>query len=325
MLEFVRKRWFLLGIIVGVVLAWFAPEALVWTLPITPQLVIGPGLFLMAWTLPTDDLRGALSRPWPGLWATFLSFTVVPGLASVSGLFSFVPDDVAVGLLIIASGPCTLASVVIWTRMADGNEATALLVIVWTSCVSVGATSAWLAWTTSTSVELSAWDMALKLFQAMLVPMGLGQLFRLYKPAARFATDHKKLLSSIAQLSILLIVWKACADMGTRFQQAPEDISVVLLVTAVGMPVGVHLATLFVGLLTSQVLGFAHKDQIAIAFASSQKTLPVALLLFGTFYRGTHPLAVLPIAFYHFGQLIVDTVIAERLRKHKPTGEPDAN
>ncbi len=324
MLEFLQKRWFLLGILGGVVLAWFAPAALAWTSPITPQLVIGPGLFLMAWTLPTDDLRLALLRPWPGLWATLLSYTVVPTLAYLSRFLSPVPD-VTVGLLIIASGPCTLASVVIWTRMADGNEATALLVIVWTTCVSVVATTAWLASTTGTGVEINAWEMAWKLFWSMLGPMGLGQLFRLYKPAAKFATDQKKFLSSLAQLSILLIVWKACANMGTRFQESPEDITGPLVLASVALPVVVHLVSLVVGLVSSRTFGFARTDQVAVAFASSQKTLPVALLLFDTFYRTTYPLAVLPIAFYHFGQLLVDTFIAERLRKREANPSNDGS
>ena len=49
---------------------------------------------------------------------------------------------------------------------------------------------------------------------------------------------------------------------------------------------------------------------LAIAFASSQKTLPVALLVFDEYFQEQFPLAVVSIMFYHAGQLLWDTAIA---------------
>ena len=54
---------------------------------------------------------------------------------------------------------------------------------------------------------------------------------------------------------------------------------------------------------------------IGVAFSCSQKTLPVALFLFQTYYQETFPLAVVPLLFYHVGQLILDTWIAEWLSR----------
>ena len=59
-----------------------------------------------------------------------------------------------------------------------------------------------------------------------------------------------------------------------------------------------------------------------MAFACSQKTLPVALLLFESYFKQEYPLAVLPLVFYHVGQLAVDTVIADHLRERQPTAKP---
>ena len=52
---------------------------------------------------------------------------------------------------------------------------------------------------------------------------------------------------------------------------------------------------------------------MAIAFAGSQKTLPVALFLFHAYFKDQYPLAVVPLAFYHVGQLVVDTFVADWL------------
>ncbi len=82
-----------------------------------------------------------------------------------------------------------------------------------------------------------------------------------------------------------------------------------------GLCVSLHLTALFAGLWSSKALGFDRPSQIAVAFACSQKTLPVALLLFETYFKDAYPLAVVPMVFYHVGQLIVDTFIAQELAR----------
>ena len=74
----------------------------------------------------------------------------------------------------------------------------------------------------------------------------------------------------------------------------------------------IHLLGLTFGFWSSRALRFDRPNQIAVAIACSQKSLPVALFLYQT-YSDTYPLAVIPLAIYHMGQLIVDTVIAERM------------
>ena len=68
--------------------------------------------------------------------------------------------------------------------------------------------------------------------------------------------------------------------------------------------------------------------QIAIAISCSQKTLPISLALFDRYFARAEPtpfpLAVVPLLFYHAGQLLLDTLIAQRLtdtetRRHGDT------
>jgi len=75
---------------------------------------------------------------------------------------------------------------------------------------------------------------------------------------------------------------------------------------------GIHLAALAGGFWSSRALRFDRPSQIAVAFACSQKTLPVALVLFD-YFKERYPLAVVPMVLYHLGQLFVDTFIADGL------------
>ena len=54
-------------------------------------------------------------------------------------------------------------------------------------------------------------------------------------------------------------------------------------------------------------------ERIAVGFSGSQKTLLVGLAVSVEDYAN-FPLACLPMVAYHVGQLLVDTVIADKLR-----------
>src|SRR5262245_44229125 len=140
MISFLARRWFLLLLLGGLMLAGLRPD---WLRPATerlrPPMVVAVALFLMAWGLDSRSLGRSLMRPLPALWALAISYGALPALAwMVSGLMP--SNDLRIGLMISASVPCTLASAVLWTRMAGGNEATALLVIMLTTCTSWAAT-----------------------------------------------------------------------------------------------------------------------------------------------------------------------------------------
>src|SRR5438309_2120242 len=106
MRRFLAKRWFLLLLCGGVALACVCPE---WVRPavdwLPPRGVVAVALFLMAWGLDSRRLYRAVVRPWPALWAVAVSYVALPLLARLAGVF--LPGDLALGLLLIASVPCT--------------------------------------------------------------------------------------------------------------------------------------------------------------------------------------------------------------------------
>jgi solute carrier family 10 (sodium/bile acid cotransporter), member 7 len=82
------------------------------------------------------------------------------------------------------------------------------------------------------------------------------------------------------------------------------------LLCVVAVVLGVHWGTLLVGLMASRLLKMSRADQIAVGFAGSQKTLMVGLQI--CLEAGFH---VLPMVAYHIGQLLIDTLVADHLRK----------
>ena len=313
MASFLMQRWFLCALVAGVGLTLAMPQPVhVLTQDWPPQIVIAVALFMMAWTMPSRSLAGELRKPWAALWAMAISYGFLPGAAWLVGMLA--PPDVRVGLLLAASVPCTLASCVLWTRLAGGNEATALLTVLGCTLSSWCITAFWLAATTDTQVEISLQAMMIDLAMTLVLPVALGQGLRLLPAGASFADRQKKLLGVLAQLIILTIVFKAAATVGLKIHEGRE-LQASFLGLSAGLAIGLHLLALFVGLWSSRLLGIDRPRCLAVAFAGSQKTLPISLLLFNNYFLQDYPLAVVPLLFFHVGQLLLDTVIAEQMKR----------
>jgi sodium/bile acid cotransporter 7 len=307
----VKKRWFLMLLAIGLTLAAVWPDTLEPVTRVIPPLaIVAPALFLMALGLDSRSLYEAVLRPWPALWAVAISYGFVPSLGWFAGHTLLAPEF-AVGLMISASVPCTLASAALWTRMAGGREATALLVTLLTTSTSWLATTAWLKLGTGTQVHVDTATMMVDLLKALVVPVGLGQMCRLIGLLARTATAHKKALGVVSQLLIFVIILKAAVDVRLKMGSESTGLGAGLVTVAL-VCVGTHLTALAAGWWSSKGFGFDRPNQIAVAFACSQKTLPVALYLFEAHFQAT-PLAIVPLVLYHVGQLTVDTFIADRL------------
>lgn len=321
MLAYVTRRWFLFVLILGVTGTLLVPQPMyLLTRDLPPHLVIAVALFLMSWTMPSRSLAQELRRPAAATWAILLSYTLPPGLAWLVGQVA--SPDIRVGLLLSASVPCTLASCIIWTRLAHGNEATALLALLGSTLLSWLVTTLWLDFTTGLEVELDTPRMMRDLLLTLVVPVSLAQGLRAIRPLAHWVDAYKNWLSNIAQLFVLAIIFKTTAAVGLEIQSGVTTITGRLVAEAIGLTQAVHLATLAVGWWTGR-LWFDRPRSVAIAFASSQKTLPVALFLFENYFRAAFPLAVLPLMGYHIGQLIVDTFIAEWIKADdQPSGRP---
>jgi sodium/bile acid cotransporter 7 len=74
-----------------------------------------------------------------------------------------------------------------------------------------------------------------------------------------------------------------------------------------------HLAGMLLAVAASRGLQFERADRAAIAFAASQKTLPIGVYVAATSSAVGAPLAVLPMLMYHASQLFLDTAVADQL------------
>src|ERR1051325_7586867 len=310
MRAFLVKHWFLsfLALAVGFTLwmpAVVHPVTAFWE----PRLTMGASLFLMAFTMPTRSLVAEFHRPYASLWAVFLSYGLVPASAWLIGLAT-ADVDLRIGLILISAVPCTLSSAILWTRMAGGNEATALLTVMGTTFTSWFLTTAWLYVLTGTTTRFDLFAVAFDLIVGLIVPVMIGQALRRIPWCKQIAERHKLFISTLSQLCVLAIILRAGVSVGEKLHGQNADGATEIFAWGIGLAVALHLFALGSGLVTSRWLGFDRGRQIAVGFSASQKTLQVSLVLYEQFYKAEYAYAVIPLLFYHVGQLLLDTIIA---------------
>lgn len=322
MRAFLVQHWFLLVLVfvVGSALAFPGPIH-----PLTdiwePRPTIAISLFLMAWTMPTRSLFEEVRKPLAALWAVLLSYTLVPIGAWLLGFLGPI-DDVQVGLVLVASVPCTLASAILWTRLAGGNDATALLATMGTTFLSWCLTTLWLMVLTGAKIEVPVPQMMLDLVLTLLLPVIGGQLLRRIPACKSFADNYRVPISIFSQFFVLAIILKAGVSVGDKLHDANSSVAPLVFLASLVLAISLHVLALASGWFSSHWLGFDRGRQIAVAFSASQKTLQISVMLFDEYYRESHPYAIIPLLFYHVGQLLLDTAIARRMAKNDAAPPP---
>ena len=321
MLRRLRQQWFLLAL-VSVLLAgfllphWFHPFAAATTLR---KGIVAAVLFAMALPLDTSRLLRTLKKPQAALLAVLVNMILLPALAWLLG--SVLSGPLRLGLLVTAAVPCTLASAAVWTRKAGGDDTVALAVTVVTNATCFLTTPALLYVTTGITdvsrVQAQLTEMPGRLFVLVILPMACAQLMRVVPWIRETADRRRHGLVTFTQLGILCMVLAGATFSGSQLRET-EGPGWPAMLAMVGVAFALHLASLAMGWYAAQFSGFARPQQTAVMIAGSQKTLMVGLDIAISFFGG---LAILPMVAYHFIQLVVDTVVADRLRR-EPFTDP---
>lgn len=305
---------FVLSIIAIAILASIFPakgsgtDVLAWIIKIAIA-----ALFLLygARLSPREALEGLKHWRLHGvvLAATFVVFPLI-GLAARILVPSVLTDDLYTGVLYMCLVPSTVQSSIVFTSMAKGNVAGAMVSASASNLLGVFVTPLLvillLDTTGNAAVDLRS---VLDVVVQLLLPFIVGQLLRPW--ISGWITRHAAPTRFVDRGSILLVVYGAfSASMN-------EGIWHTLPLWRIAAVVGVCCVIL--GLILSitavagRVLGFSRADRVVIVFCGSKKSLASGLPMAAVLFAG-HPvgLIVLPLMIFHQVQLIACAALAQR-------------
>jgi sodium/bile acid cotransporter 7 len=309
--SFLRRNWFLLGMIAAIALGLLAPEAGRRLNPgsITRLLLIAV-LFLSAgFTLPSEAILKGLASWRLHLFVQGFLFLLTPALFFLSslplrGLFG---PELSAGLLALSVLPTTIASCVVFTQICAGNVMGTLFNSALSNLTGVFLSPLLLALLLRgagrglPSGELAAIlrDLSLQI----LLPLAAGQLLRLFlRPLAERGRGALAQVSNALLLGVIFFTMAASAGDPAFFAQlarAPWPFAYLAVM---------HLLVVALAYGGAKVLRLPRADLISATFAAPQKTMAMGVPLLSAYFARSPQalgLVLLPILLYHPWQLVV--------------------
>lgn len=307
------------AILVAALLGSFLP-ATGQTLEVLQQasvVVIAGLFFLYGARLSTAETLAGLGNWRLQVAALVTTFLVLPALGVGAQVFSgnLLTPGLASGVLLLCLVPSTVQSCVVYTRIAGGNVAGAVVAASLSSMLGVLITPALVAVLMTADARVDAGSVVRIVLQ-LLVPFVLGQLLR--PLIGGIVTRHEGGLKFYDRGSIVLVVFVAFSEGAEAKIWDNQSVWSVLAVGAVCAA----LLVLAIGwtLALGRIVRLSRADRLALLFCGSNKSLASGLPIATVLFAGDDvALIILPLMLYHQLQLITGALLAPRLARRGVT------
>ncbi|SHH05254.1 solute carrier family 10 (sodium/bile acid cotransporter), member 7 [Kaistia soli DSM 19436] len=274
---------------------------------------VGVIFFLYGLTLAPEKMKAGVKHWRLHICVQLCTFVLFPVVVLLIGtpLKGFVPPEVWIGFFYIAALPSTVSSSVAMTSLAHGNVPAAIFNATLSSLIGVFATPLLMAWFLSTSgLSMPLLPVIGKIVLLVLLPIIVGQVARHW--LAGWAGRNNKQIKLADRAIILAIVYNSFSDSMVEGVWQGHDASLIIEII-VGV-IALFFIIYWLMQIPCRLFGFNRADTIACLFCASKKSLatgvPLAPIIFGTI-PGLG-LIIAPIMLYHFCQLVIVSVIANR-------------
>ncbi len=320
MTNWLKKEWFLAGMVAAILLAIAFPAPGVSAGPLQLDTITSLGIalifFLHGIGLSPKAIIAGMSNWRLHLYVQSITFLVYPliWLICGDGLQAFMPAALAFGFCYLFALPSTISSSVAMTSIARGNVPGAIFNASLSSILGVFITPFLVQifmGLDGVSMDLSATVSSIA--KILILPMILGQLLR--RLLLPWLDKRKSIVNKVDKIVILLIVYNAFCDSVAGGIWA--DFSIWLLAVTIIISSLVLLAISHGITKSTSWLKFSKEDEIAAVFCGTKKTLAAGIPMAKIIFAGDPALGMLllPIMIYHPIQIFYCAVLANRYAK----------
>ena len=192
-------KWMGVLVLVAAVAAMVVPEAFVWIDAWTINPILGLIMFGMGLTLSPQDFKVVLSRPKDVLLGCLAQFVVMPLLAWLLCQVFALPQELALGVILVGCCPGGTASNVI-TYLAKGDLALSVGMTAMSTLLAPVMTPLLVWFLAGTMVDVDAVGMLLSIVYVVIAPIVAGLICQRYLPKLT-----KRLVPYLPAFSTLMI------------------------------------------------------------------------------------------------------------------------
>lgn len=231
---------FPLWVVICSALALWHPPLFTWFTGSFITYGLGVIMLGMGITLTAEDFTRIAQMPGWVLPGIFLHYTVMPFSGWLIAKAMALPDNYAVGLILVACCPCGTASNVI-SYLSRANVALSVTLTTFSTMLAVAATPWLTAALAGSRMEINAWGLFRSCLEVVLVPTILGVILNRFAP--RLTRTMTRVSPSIAVIVIALIVASVLGAGRDQVMQAgPRLLLSVLLLHVSGFGFGYLLS-----------------------------------------------------------------------------------
>ena len=292
-------RWMGLIVLLTAVFAYFvpAPLAAIDTWVINP--LLGLIMFGMGLTLSAKDFHVVFSRPKDVLMGCLAQFTIMPLMAWLLTKLFALPEELALGVILVGCCPGGTSSNVI-TYLAKGDLA---LSVGMTACSTLLAPlmTPFLVWfLAGTMVNVNTVGMLLSIVYVVIAPIIGGLLFQRFLPELT-----KKAVAYLPAFSTLMITLVAGIVVSHNADRLTAGGAIIILVVMLH-----NLSGYALGYGIGWLLGLASKKRTAISIEVGMQNSGLATSL-AVLHFAAFPLATIPGAIFRVWHNISGALIAK--------------
>ena len=292
-------RWMGALVLIVAVLSMIFPEPFcsVETWLINPML--GLIMFGMGLTLSPTDFRIVASRPKDVLFGCLAQFTVMPLVALALTRIFALPEELALGVILVGCCPGGTASNVI-TYLAKGDLALSVGMTAVSTLLAPLLTPLLVWLLAGTMVDVDTFGMLQSILYVVIAPIVAGLLCQKFLPA--FTKNVVAYLPAFSSVMIALVVAIVVSHSADRLLMGGMMVVVVVMLH--------NVCGLALGYLVGRILHLPHAKSVAISIEVGMQNSGLASSL-AVLHFAAFPLATIPGAIFSVWHNISGALVAK--------------
>lgn len=203
-------------VILAAIVAFFIPGAFSWVQGNNQSMILGIIMFSMGLTLTKEDFKVLAKRPLDIFVGSAAQFCIMPLLAYGLSMLLHLPNEIAIGLILVGSCPGGVSSNIM-SYLCHGDVPFSVGMTTASTLLSPIMTPALVLLLAGARIEVQASAMFLSIVKSVLGPVLIGFLLNNFLGDRKTFKEIQQIMPGVSVIGLALIVAGVIALQGSNF------------------------------------------------------------------------------------------------------------